>query len=61
MEVVEDSIEDLSFKVEDMEIDNHEEKGELEERSNIMDMKIKRKQEQIERQETLAKEKQMEI
>ena len=60
MEVVEDSIEDLSFKVEDMEIDNHEEKGELEERSNIMDMKIKRKQEQIERQETLVKEKQME-
>ena len=50
-----DDIKDLSFKLEDMEIDENSE--ELLNRSKIMDNKIQLKSEHLERQETEMKEK----
>ena len=59
MEMNDERIEDLSFEFEDMEID--EVKDEFKHRSELMDQKIKLRQNKIERQETITRVNKVEI
>ena len=59
MEMNDERIEDLSFEFEDMEID--EVKDEFKHRSELMDQKIKLRQDRIERRETISRVKNIEI
>ena len=57
---IEEGIEDLSFKMEDMDIDNDEDGHKVNQKSKEMDEKINLKRKNIERQETIHKIKQLE-
>ena len=57
---IEEGIEDLSFRMEDMDIDNDEDGFKVTQKSKEMDEKINLKRKNIERQETMSKIKQLE-